>query len=99
MVWLRNQYIVITIRRYIEAIEYYEKALAFSTKSLSTYAGLAYTYHLQDNFTAAITHYHKALWIKSDDQFCTEMLTLALQDECQLGTNPKAGTVRSQLFT
>ncbi|XP_057795977.1 anaphase-promoting complex subunit 6 [Salvia miltiorrhiza] len=87
------------LKRYNEAIVYYEKALALSTRSLSTYAGLAYTYHLQDNFTAAITHYHKALWIKPDDQFCTEMLTLALQDECQLGTNPKVGTVRSQLFT
>ena len=30
-----------------EAISYYEKALALSTKSVSTYAGLAYTYHLQ----------------------------------------------------
>ncbi|EEF32242.1 hypothetical protein RCOM_0981410 [Ricinus communis] len=34
-----------------------------------------------DNFTAAITHYHKALWLKPDDQFCTEMLSLALVDE------------------
>lgn len=87
------------LKRYNEAIIYYEKALALSTRSLSTYAGLAYTYHLQDNFTAAITHYHKALWIKPDDQFCTEMLTVALQDECQLSMNPKAVTIRSQLFT
>lgn len=34
-------------RMYREAIKYYEKALALSTRSLSTYAGLAYTYHLQ----------------------------------------------------
>ncbi|KAA8526750.1 hypothetical protein F0562_009021 [Nyssa sinensis] len=52
------------LKRYREAITYYEKALALSTRSLSTYAGLAYTYHLQ------------ALWLKPDDQFCTEMLTL-----------------------
>lgn len=32
---------------YREAISYYEKALALSTRSVSTYAGLAYTYHLQ----------------------------------------------------
>lgn len=38
---------MVTIRRYNEAITYYEKALALSTRSLSTYAGLAYTYHLQ----------------------------------------------------
>ncbi|KAI8014830.1 Anaphase-promoting complex subunit 6 [Camellia lanceoleosa] len=47
------------LKRYREAITYYEKALALSTRSLSTYAGLAYTYHLQDNFTTAITYYHK----------------------------------------
>ncbi|KAK3026495.1 hypothetical protein RJ639_041792, partial [Escallonia herrerae] len=33
--------------KYREAITYYEKALALSSRSLSTYAGLAYTYHLQ----------------------------------------------------
>ncbi|KAL2247455.1 UNVERIFIED_CONTAM: Anaphase-promoting complex subunit 6 [Sesamum indicum] len=74
------------LRRYNEAIIYYEKALALSTRSLSTYAGLAYTYHLQ------------ALWLKPDDQFCTEMLTLALADECRLGIDPKVETVKSQLF-
>ncbi|XP_052179246.1 anaphase-promoting complex subunit 6 [Diospyros lotus] len=73
------------LKRYREAITYYEKALAISTRSLSTYAGLAYTYHLEDHFTAAITYYHKALWLKPDDQFCTEMLTLALADECRFG--------------
>ncbi|CAA0832462.1 Anaphase-promoting complex subunit 6 [Striga hermonthica] len=87
------------LKRYNEAIIYYEKALALSTTSLSTYAGLAYTYHLQGNYTAAITHYHKALWIKADDQFCTEMLTWALEDECRNGVIPKVESVRSQLFT
>ncbi|XP_075488140.1 anaphase-promoting complex subunit 6 [Primulina tabacum] len=87
------------LKRYNEAIIYYDKALAISTRSLSTYAGLAYTYHLQDNFTSAIAYYHKALWLKPDDQFCTEMLTMALVDECRRGTHPKGETVRSQLFT
>ncbi|XP_024922451.2 anaphase-promoting complex subunit 6 isoform X1 [Ziziphus jujuba] len=77
------------LKMYQEAISYYDKALALSTKSVSTYAGLAYTYHLQDNFTAAITYYHKALWLKPDDQFCTEMLSLALLDECRCGADPK----------
>uniref|UniRef100_A0A7N0UGE0 Anaphase-promoting complex subunit 6 n=1 Tax=Kalanchoe fedtschenkoi TaxID=63787 RepID=A0A7N0UGE0_KALFE len=35
------------LRMYDKAISVYEKALALSTKSVSTYAGLAYTYHLQ----------------------------------------------------
>ncbi|CAK7323094.1 unnamed protein product [Dovyalis caffra] len=74
---------------YHEAISCYERALTLSPRSLSTYAGLAYTYHLQDNFTAAITYYHKALWLKPDDQFCTEMLSLALVDEGRRGIDPK----------
>ncbi|XP_078431179.1 anaphase promoting complex 6 isoform X2 [Wolffia australiana] len=69
------------LKRYSEAITFYEKALALSTRSLSTYAGLAYTFHLQDKLEAAIAHYHKALWLKPDDEFCTEMLTKALEDE------------------
>ncbi|XP_047307026.1 anaphase-promoting complex subunit 6 isoform X2 [Impatiens glandulifera] len=76
------------LKRYEEAITYYDKALALSTKSLSSYAGLAYTYHLQDNYSAAITCYHKALWLKPDDQFCSEMLNLALIDEGRSGIDP-----------
>ncbi|XP_050238671.1 anaphase-promoting complex subunit 6 [Mercurialis annua] len=77
------------LKMYHEAISCYERALTLSTKSLSTYAGLAYTYHLQDNVTAAITHYHKALWLKPDDQFSNEMLSLALVDEARRGVDPK----------
>ncbi|KAK2985477.1 hypothetical protein RJ640_004328 [Escallonia rubra] len=73
------------LKRYREAITYYEKALALSSRSLSTYAGLAYTYHLQ------------ALWLKPDDQFCTEMLTLALVDESRCGV-PNVEPRRSKLF-
>ncbi|KAG6689104.1 hypothetical protein I3842_11G158200 [Carya illinoinensis] len=77
------------LQMYNEAISHYEKALTLTTRSVSTYAGLAYTYHLQDNFSAAITYYHKALWLKSDDQFCTEMLSLALVDEGSRGVDTK----------
>lgn len=77
------------LKRFNEAISYYEKALALYNQSLTTYAGLAYTYHLQDNYDSAITYYHKALWLKSDDQFCTEMLTLALMDGSQRSSDRK----------
>ncbi|KAL3503103.1 hypothetical protein ACH5RR_037552 [Cinchona calisaya] len=86
------------LKRYNDAITYYEKALALSTRSLSTYAGLAYTYHLQNNFTAAIAYYHKALWLKPDDQFCTEMLTLALVEESQQGISHKFDFQGSELL-
>jgi len=71
------------LKEYQKAVSYYEKALTLPTKSLSVFAGLAYTYHLMDDFEAAINYYHKALWLKPDDQFCTEMLTDALGSICQ----------------
>ncbi|KAK3198639.1 hypothetical protein Dsin_022054 [Dipteronia sinensis] len=77
------------LKMYHDALSCYEKALTLSNRSLSTYAGLAYTYHLQDNFSAAITYYHKALWLKPDDQFCAEMLRVALTDEGRHGIDPK----------
>ncbi|KAL8141301.1 hypothetical protein V2J09_007322 [Rumex salicifolius] len=73
------------LKMYCEAISYYEKALTLSTRSLSTYSGLAYTYHLQGDYSAAVMYYHKALGLKPDDQFCTEMLTIALADESRCG--------------
>ncbi|KAK6946621.1 Tetratricopeptide repeat, partial [Dillenia turbinata] len=86
------------LKMFNEAISFYEKALALSTRSLSTYAGLAYTYHLQNNFTAAITYYHRALWLKPDDQFCTEMLSVALMDEGRSGIVPKMETWQTEVL-
>ncbi|KAE8124690.1 hypothetical protein FH972_019555 [Carpinus fangiana] len=86
------------LKMYHEAISHYEQALTLTTRSASTYSGLAYTYHLQDNFTAAIAYYHKALWLKPDDQFCTEMLSLALEDECRRGVDPKIEFQQSEVF-
>ncbi|AQL08202.1 Putative tetratricopeptide repeat domain containing family protein [Zea mays] len=76
---------------YQKAVSYYAKALTFPTKSLSAFAGLAYTYHLMDDFEAAINYYHKALWLKPDDQFCTDMLTYALESICQITARRKPG--------
>ncbi|RAL49084.1 hypothetical protein DM860_015075 [Cuscuta australis] len=77
------------LQLYDEAITYYKKALAMSTTSLSTYAGLAYTYHLKGKFTKAITYYHKALSLNPTHKFCTEMLTLALAEECHYDADPR----------
>lgn len=68
------------LRRYVHAIKSYEKALDLSSRNVSTYAGLGYTYHLQNKFDDAIHLYHKALALKPDHQFCGEMLNIALDD-------------------
>ncbi|PKI52766.1 hypothetical protein CRG98_026841, partial [Punica granatum] len=77
------------LKMFNEAIKTYEKALTLSTRSVSTYAGLAYTYHLQDNFAVAIDMYEKALWLKPDDKFCGEMLAIALEEGAHRGMDPK----------
>ncbi|KAG0503695.1 hypothetical protein HPP92_003767 [Vanilla planifolia] len=74
------------LKMYQKAISSYEKALALSTRSLSAYAGLAYTYHLMDNLDSAVKFYHKALCLKPEDQFCTEMLTMALEEQGRSGS-------------
>ncbi|XP_044473852.1 anaphase-promoting complex subunit 6-like [Mangifera indica] len=51
-------------RKLKDAISCYERALTLSNRSLTTYAGLAYTYHLQDNFTAAISYYLKYFYLR-----------------------------------
>ncbi|KAG0499514.1 hypothetical protein HPP92_004205 [Vanilla planifolia] len=51
------------LKMYQKAISSYEKALALSTRSLSAYAGLAYTYHLMDNLDSAVKFYHKTSFI------------------------------------
>nr|GMD47064.1 anaphase-promoting complex subunit 6 [Ipomoea batatas]GMD48361.1 anaphase-promoting complex subunit 6 [Ipomoea batatas] len=52
----------------------------------------------QEKFSAAITYYHKALWLKPDDKFCTEMLTLALADECRYGSIPRIESHHNELL-
>jgi anaphase-promoting complex subunit 6 len=61
------------LRMYREAISYYEKALALST-SVSTYAGLAYTYHLQV-FQMLSSLWYSVCYFKAKCRFsvCLEM--------------------------
>ncbi|KAH9779059.1 Anaphase-promoting complex subunit 6 [Citrus sinensis] len=87
------------LKIYHEAISCYERALTLLNRNLHPcIQKTARVYDnefvssgslVQDNFSAAITYYHKALWLKPDDQFCTEMLSLALVDEGRHGIDPK----------
>lgn len=40
----------------------------------------------------------QALWLKPDDQFCTEMLSMALLDECRYGANPNIEFQRNEIY-
>ncbi|KAK3256963.1 hypothetical protein CYMTET_33922 [Cymbomonas tetramitiformis] len=68
--------------QFVEAIQWYERALALNPCGASTHAAVAYTYHLQGMLENAISNYHKALGLKPDDSFTHEMLHVALQEQC-----------------
>ncbi|URE36295.1 Tetratricopeptide repeat [Musa troglodytarum] len=64
-------------------VAYHMKERLFPVMKRPWLFQLKISVHLLDNFDAAITYYHKALWLDPNDQFCTEMLTLALEDDCR----------------
>lgn len=67
-------------RRYEEAIEYHKKALALIPKNASTFSSIGYNYMLMWNFHKAVEYFHKALSIKKNDSFTTEMLKSAVDE-------------------
>jgi anaphase-promoting complex subunit 6 len=69
-------------QRYAHALQLYQQALSLNPHNAGCHAGLAYTHQLTGSSGAAVEHYHKALALRPDDAFASEMLGLALQEEC-----------------
>lgn len=72
-------------RHYKRAVYWYNRALSLAPAQAGTYAALGYTQHLQGDLLPAIEHYHRALALRPEDAFATEMLTAALKDEAVYG--------------
>lgn len=70
------------LRQYSRAQQLYRQAIGLNPHSGSAYAGLAYTHQLAGDSAAAVECYHKALALKPEDAFASEMLGHALQEEC-----------------
>jgi len=68
------------MRKYDEAIRYYEEALSYNPKEASIYSAIGFVYHLQNRLEDAIQSYHSALGIKPEDTFASEMLDRALHE-------------------
>lgn len=67
--------------RYEEATSCYRRCATLCPDKFSTYSALAFTNQLMGNLDKAIAEYHQALSLKPDDNFSTEMLRRALQDQ------------------
>lgn len=72
------------LQQHQQALQLYQQALGLNRTNPGSYAGLAYTYQLMGNSAAAVEHYHKALSLRPDDTFASEMLGLALQEDCAM---------------
>jgi len=62
------------LKRYDEAIEYHEKALALVQASSSTYSALGFLHYLRKNYDKALEYLNNALSIKYNDSIATSLL-------------------------
>ncbi|XP_037087865.1 cell division cycle protein 16 homolog [Pollicipes pollicipes] len=65
--------------RYSDALEAHEQALVLEPHSASTYAAIGFTHALMDQPAKAVDAFHKALSLKRDDAFSTQMLGSVLE--------------------
>ena len=68
-------------RKFEQALTCFRRCVALCPDAASAYSAMAFTKHLMGDVDEAISYYHRALGIKPDDPFCTDMLSRALQDQ------------------
>jgi anaphase-promoting complex subunit 6 len=68
-------------RQFDLALTCFRRCVALCPKASSAYSAIAFTQHLRGDVDEAISHYHRALGIKPDDPFSTDMLHRALHDQ------------------
>jgi len=65
--------------RYSEALSFHQQALVLSPLNPSTYSALGYVQTLTNDLTAAVESFHKALGIRREDTFSTNMLNYVIE--------------------
>jgi tetratricopeptide (TPR) repeat protein len=68
-------------RQFDLAVICFRRCVALCPDAASAYSAVAFTLHLMGDVDEAISHYHRALGIKPDDPFSTDMLNRALHDQ------------------
>lgn len=74
------------IRNYSEAVECYQRASVLDPRNASTLVALGFTNHLRGKIDTAIEIYHKALAMKPNHSFASEMLSRALKTSLEIST-------------
>ena len=65
--------------RYQESVAFHQQALVLSPLNPSTYSALGYVQTLTGDLTNAVESFHKALGIRREDTFSTNMLTAVIE--------------------
>lgn len=79
-------------------VQSYEMAIGLCPRRASSFAALAFTHHLRGSLDVAIEYYHRALGLKPDDTFSSEMLSRALQDALLVGEHTASARCRRNQY-
>uniref|UniRef100_A0AAV1UNC1 Anaphase-promoting complex subunit 6 n=1 Tax=Peronospora matthiolae TaxID=2874970 RepID=A0AAV1UNC1_9STRA len=73
------------LRKFDQAIHYFQGALRLSPRNASTLAALGFTYHMKGNLHQAIEFYHRALAYAPEDALAGSMITVAFEESLGAG--------------
>ena len=67
------------LKKYPESLSYHQQALVLIPMSASTYSAIGYVQALQGDLVEAVEAFHKALSLRRDDTFSTNMLNNVIE--------------------
>ncbi|KAL4099382.1 hypothetical protein PRIC1_007188 [Phytophthora ramorum] len=74
------------LRKFDQAIHYFQSALRLSPRNSSILAALGFTYHMKGNLEQAIESYHAALSYAPEDTLAGSMITVAFEESLSGGS-------------
>ncbi|KAG7401727.1 anaphase promoting complex subunit cdc16 [Phytophthora boehmeriae] len=74
------------LRKFDQAIHYFQSALRLSPRNASILAALGFTYHMKGNLEEAIESYHAALAYSPEDTLAGSMITVAFEESLSAGS-------------
>lgn len=80
------------MRKYEESLDYHRQAMILSPQNCSTYAAIGFVYSLMFKWSEAVEYFHKALGLKREDSFASNMISQAI-DHLISGMTPLSGNV------
>ncbi len=78
-------FLSLSIRKYDEAIHYFQSALRLSPRNASIHSALGFTFHMRGDLEQAIESYHAALAYNSEETLAGEMITVAFEESLSSG--------------